>query len=302
MFSKIHRKTVYWAVALLLVASAITVFRLPDAWPAWAGGACGGSPCYPSSVAPWTDKSSGDVIEPEHINNAWAEIRAVEDGLLYGLDHELRATGTNRLVVGNAGADATYKTDGWNVHFESYINGGNFDYHVRDSNGNLKLASLRVGYAEVSTNSGTNLYVSGDLTVQGSKSAVVDTPFGLRKLYAVESPEVIFADEGLGTLTNGEGRVDLDPIFLSAIEGDYMIQITPYGDASLYVSRVANNHFEVRARDGDPNVTFAWRLSAHRKGFAGTRMEEMPPRPTIEPPISPPTPTPRVPRPTPPRP
>lgn len=30
----------------------------------------------------------------------------------------------------------------------------------------------------------------------------------------------------------------------------------------------------VKARDGDPNVAFAWRLSAHRKGYAGVRLEE----------------------------
>lgn len=78
-----------------------------------------------------------------------------------------------------------------------------------------------------------------------------------------------------------------------------MIHLTPYGAANLYVARVAPDHFVVRSSTGDPNVTFAWRLSAHRKGFADRRLDEMPPLPTIRPPVSPSTPTPRAPRPTP---
>lgn len=98
------------------------------------------------------------------------------------------------------------------MHFESYINGGGFDYHVRDANGNLKLAALRVEYDRVRTNNDTDLEVDGDLRVYGAeKSVVVDTPYGWRKLYTVEAPELIFADEGLGTLTDGVARVDLAP-------------------------------------------------------------------------------------------
>ena len=119
-----------------------------------------------------------------------------------------------------------------------------------------------------------DLIVSGDLTVQGAKSAVVDTACcGQRKLYAIESPEVRFTDEGLAQLENGVAHVDLDPIFLATIEGEYLIQVTPYGDASLYVAEVGPDYFVVRAREGDPDVTFSWRLSAHRKDYGGIRLE-----------------------------
>lgn len=82
-----------------------------------------------------------------------------------------------------------------------------------------------------------------------------------------------FSDEGLARLRNGVARVELDPVFLETIEGDYLVHVTPYGDASLYVAEIGQDYFVVKARDGDPNVTFAWRLSAIRKGYVGVRLE-----------------------------
>ena len=58
-------------------------------------------------------------------------------------------------------------------------------------------------------------------------------------------------------------------------EGKYLVHVTPYGDASLYMAEVGRDYFVVKAREGDPNVAFAWRLSAIRKGYAGIRLEEV---------------------------
>jgi hypothetical protein len=70
-------------------------------------------------------------------------------------------------------------------------------------------------------------------------------------------------------------RVALDPVFLETIEGEYLVHVTPYGDASLYVAEISKDYFVVKAREGDPHVAFAWRLSATRKGYAGVRLEEV---------------------------
>jgi len=51
----------------------------------------------------------------------------------------------------------------------------------------------------------------------------------------VEDAEVRFTDEGIGTLENGVARIDLDPMFMETIEGAYIVHVTPYGDAVLYV-------------------------------------------------------------------
>jgi len=40
------------------------------------------------------------------------------------------------------------------------------------------------------------------------------------------------------------------------------------------VAEVGKDYFVIRAREGDPNIAFAWRLSATRKGYAGVRLEE----------------------------
>ena len=120
------------------------------------------------------------------------------------------------------------------------------------------------------------LRVQGNLTVDGTKSSIVSSDqYGQRTLYAIESPEVRFADEGIAQLEDGVARVGLGPIFLETIEGEYLIHITPYGDASLYVAEVGKEYFVVRAREGDPEAIFAWRLSAHRKGYAGVRLEQI---------------------------
>ncbi len=118
--------------------------------------------------------------------------------------------------------------------------------------------------------------VNGNVLAAGSKSAVIKAgEFGQRKLYTAEFPEVCFFDEGPARLQDGIARVEVDPIFLETIEGDYLVHVTPYGDVSLYVAEVGRNYFVVKARDGDPNVAFAWRLSAIRRGYAGVRLEEV---------------------------
>ena len=116
----------------------------------------------------------------------------------------------------------------------------------------------------------------GSFGAGGTKSAIVNTAtYGQRKLDAVEAPEVRFSDEGMARLQSGQARVTLEPIFLETIEGDYLIHVTPYGNASLVVADIGVDYFVVKAREGDPNVSFAWRLSATRKGYAGVRLEEV---------------------------
>jgi len=140
--------------------------------------------------------------------------------------------------------------------------------------GNIILDAGKVGVG--TSDPGAKLDVNGDIHATGTKSAVVQAgEFGQRKLYAVEAPDVRFSDEGLAQLEDGVVRITLDPIFLETIEGDYLVHVTPYGDASLYVAEIGKDCFVVKARDGDPNVTFAWRLSAHRKGYAGIRLEQV---------------------------
>ena len=83
-----------------------------------------------------------------------------------------------------------------------------------------------------------NLHCIGNLTMEGTKSAVVPVDGQQRLLYAIESPEVWFEDFGSGTLVNGVGTVMIDPLFAATVNlSDYHVFVTPLGDCQgLYVT------------------------------------------------------------------
>ncbi len=118
------------------------------------------------------------------------------------------------------------------------------------------------------------LKVYGNFSATGTKAATVETEsYGARKLYAIEAADVRFSDEGLAQLRDGTARIDLDPVFVETIEEPYIITVTPYGNASLYVAEIGTDHFTVKVHDGDGQITCAWRLSARRKGYGDVRLE-----------------------------
>lgn len=122
----------------------------------------------------------------------------------------------------------------------------------------------------------------GSLYATGSKNAVQYTDsYGYRLLYARESPECRYIDEGFGILENGECRIQLDPIFLECIEPNtdqtpWYIHVTPYADVDLFVAEVGPDYFIVREKGGGTTsgARFAWLLSAVRRGYAGVRIPE----------------------------
>lgn len=120
------------------------------------------------------------------------------------------------------------------------------------------------------------LKVYGNFSATGTKAATVDTGnYGLRKFYATEAADVRFSDEGIGQLVDGMAEITLDPILVAAISQPYIIQLTPYMDAGLYVAEIQPDHFVVKAREGVQTGQFAWRLSAPRLGYENVRLEEV---------------------------
>ncbi len=160
------------------------------------------------------------------------------------------------------------------IHMPGGANAGNL--YINWHSGRSLVFGGGKGSPQMSVDPDGNLWVKGELQASGAKPALVETEnYGTRKLYAVEAPEVRFSDEGMGRLENGTTRIQLDPIFLETIEGNFLVHLTPYSDALLYVSESGDNYFEVTAGQGDPNAEFAWRLSATRKGYVDVRMEEV---------------------------
>jgi len=114
-----------------------------------------------------------------------------------------------------------------------------------------------------------NVVVTGDLTVNGTKSAAVPFPDGTRRaLYCMESPELWLEDFGTAQLKKGRAVVKLDPKFASVItRGGYHVFLTPEGDCrGLYVRPKRAGNFEVREfAGGNSNVAFSYRIVGRRK-------------------------------------
>ena len=116
----------------------------------------------------------------------------------------------------------------------------------------------------------------GNLNCSGTKSASVSIQNEQRLLYAIESPEVWFEDFGTESLTNGQAVVGIDPLFASTINlDDYHVFLTPLGDCQgLYVANKTPTRFEVRELGGgSANVSFDYRIVAHRLGYEEARLE-----------------------------
>ncbi len=150
-----------------------------------------------------------------------------------------------------------------------------FYFAVTSRNRNLLLNSASKIYTTGS------LHVRGNLSCSGTKPAIQATEsYGLRALYARESPELKFIEEGIAQLVEGQAIIELDPMFLETIEPNtpktpWLVMLTPYADISLYVAEIGANYIVIKERtNGASNAHFAWSLSAVRKGYARVRMEQ----------------------------
>ena len=137
---------------------------------------------------------------------------------------------------------------------------------------------------------GTRVYIDGPSTFygdlnmgSGTKHNIEQTEsYGGVKLAVRESPEQRYVDEGMGTLVNGECRINVDPIFMECIEphtpdSRWYIQLTPYADVDLYVAEIGDGYFVIKERkDGTTTgAEITWSLSATRKDYAMIRFMEV---------------------------
>jgi len=129
--------------------------------------------------------------------------------------------------------------------------------------------------------------IFGNFAVTGSgKGCIVETKdYGPRWLYAVEAPDIRLEQKGSAQLVDGSCRVDLNPIFLQTIEPDlesapWVIDITPYFDAKLYISEInsVEGWFIVKECGGGLSAgRVAWSLSAVKIGCIDLYIPEFKP-------------------------
>jgi hypothetical protein len=122
---------------------------------------------------------------------------------------------------------------------------------------------------------------SGNMSASGTKSTMVTSgAHTIRKMYAIESPEVWFEDFGAGQLTDGESTVYFDPVFAQTVNlnASYHVFVTPVSDKAvlLFVTTKGPSSFTIRGVTlaGEPvSAAFDYRIVARRVGYENLRLE-----------------------------
>lgn len=116
--------------------------------------------------------------------------------------------------------------------------------------------------------------VEGNFSVRGTKARSIQTKdYGLRSLYAYETPTPYFGDIGKGVIAeDGFCYVSIDPVFSQCVslEG-YQVFLQPYGDGEVHIQSRCAGHFIV---SGTPGLSFGWEVKAKQIDFDQLRMEE----------------------------
>jgi hypothetical protein len=127
-------------------------------------------------------------------------------------------------------------------------------------------------------------YIDGNLTVTGACCASIETPEGNYHMYATQSTQNIFSDQGTAQLVGGKAIINIDPKFATAanVRVNYQVFLTPNSADTLglaVVNKTATS-FEVRELGkGRGNFAFDWRIDALRAGHEGERMAPASARP-----------------------
>lgn len=131
-------------------------------------------------------------------------------------------------------------------------------------------------YANAGATVNGNLQINGNYAATGTKTAIVPTSTGMRKMYTEEATEVWFTDYGFGKLEAGEVFVPLEGTFSETINtaAPYHVFLQSYGDAELVVTKRTAQGFVVKARNGEAGSEFSYRVVARRKGHEGDRMQQ----------------------------
>lgn len=143
----------------------------------------------------------------------------------------------------------------------------------------VKNATTGAGYYALVTEG--DVLISGNYSATGTKSARVATSQGARLMYAAESTQNIFTDQGSAQLVNGRAVINIDSLYAQTVSlnNPYQVFLTPNSADTpglAVVSKTATS-FEVRElKGGTGTYRFDWRIDALRKGYEKDRMAPAP--------------------------
>lgn len=134
------------------------------------------------------------------------------------------------------------------------------------------------GYVYVGANyGGTNYKVFGN----GTAATIMSTRAGRKGLFCPEMPEAYFEDCGTGRLSQGDCRIDLDPLFLdcATVDSDHPLKVFVQLEddcRGVYVVKDSTG-FNVRElQGGRSDARFSWRALAKWKGNEAKRLPDAP--------------------------
>ena len=119
----------------------------------------------------------------------------------------------------------------------------------------------------------TNVTISKNFRVTGTKNAIHVTRDGVRTTPAYETAESYLGD--IGEAQTDDGGVALIPIevlFSDTVNTDipYQVFLSSYDKAYIWVSKRSPKYFEVKS--DNPNVKFTWEIKAKRRGYESDRL------------------------------
>lgn len=119
-----------------------------------------------------------------------------------------------------------------------------------------------------------NVSITGDFSVTGKKSRVVNTKsYSRRLLNAYETPAPMFGDVGEGTIgVDGKCYISIDPIFLETIASGckYQVFLQKNGKGDVWVSERHETYFVV---EGTESLNFSWEIKARQKDYEYDRID-----------------------------
>jgi hypothetical protein len=149
-----------------------------------------------------------------------------------------------------------------NSYFGGYFAGGNHNS-----------GTPAFSYVGLRHNSNANATTGTDYKIIGNgavSTLIYDNNNKARIMFAPEAPEILFQDYGIGQLTNGQARINLDPVLKKSlhVDNDHPLKvfITLEGECNgVYVTNKSVDGFDVKElNSGNSNVSFSWQIVANR--------------------------------------